>query len=100
MSSARRIAALLPEPQDGVALDLLAMREGARELFGRDVELVAPTAEDAAEWSLDLGVAVADLESLLAEVTAGEGEGTGGRHEGAAGGGPGEAAGREGKVRA
>ena len=105
---ARRIAALLPEPQDGVALDLLAMREGARELFGRDVELVAPTAEDAAEWSLDLGVAVADLESLLAEVTAGEGEGTGGRHEGAAGGGPGEAAGggpgeaagREGKVRA
>jgi hypothetical protein len=97
---ARRIAALLPEPRDGVALDLLAMREGARELFGRDVELVAPTAEDAAEWSLDLGEAVADLESLLAQVTAGEGKGAAGEGERAAGGGSGEAAGPEGEVRA
>ncbi len=65
---AERIVALLPAPRDGVALDLLAMREGARTIFGRDITYAAPTPEEAADWSLDLGEDVPSLADLLSGV--------------------------------
>lgn len=66
---AERIVALLPAPRAGVSLDLLAMREGARAAFGREVSYAAPTPEEAADWSLDLGEAVPSLAELLETVT-------------------------------
>lgn len=62
---AETIVALLPAPRDGVAVDLLALREGARAVFGRDIAYAAPTDAEAADWSRDLGVEVPSLEALL-----------------------------------
>lgn len=64
---ADRVVALIPEPSDGVAPDLLAMRAGGRAIWGREVGWVAPSPELAAEWSLDLGEPVPDLAGLLGE---------------------------------
>lgn len=66
----QRIVAPLPAPRAGVPLDLLAMREGARAAFGREVSYAAPTPEEAADWSLDLGEAVPSLAELRRDVAA------------------------------
>lgn len=63
-----QIVALLPQPSDGVAPDLLAMREGARAIWGVEVGWVAPSPQDAAAWSVDLGEPVPDLAQLLASL--------------------------------
>lgn len=66
---ADRIVALLPEPAAGVAADVLAMRDGARALFGVEIEWCAPTAESAQQWAIDLGEEAESLEEILASAT-------------------------------